>query len=464
MQSDQITNSTDAYRTLDPARGELIERYPWADDAGIESALGAAAKAFLDWRRHAWMARADVLRRAAALLEARALELARIMALEMGKPLAEGEAEARKCAWVCRWYAEHGESLLAPSPAESDGSEAWVRYEPLGPILAIMPWNFPFWQVFRFAAPALAAGNAAVLKHAPSTPRCALAIVDLLLAAGLPEGVFQTLFLSNEQAAQVIADRRVHGVTLTGSTRAGREVASAAGRALKPMVLELGGSDPFIVFADADLEEAVRVGVQSRCQNAGQSCIAAKRFLIEREIFEEFKEAFVASMAARKVGDPVAAGTEMGPLARADLREQLIRQVAAAQAAGADVLCGGIVPDGLGFYYPPTVLAGLPPDAAAAQEELFGPVATLYPFTGEAEALRLANGTVYGLGASLWTRDRERAHRLIPDLDSGSVFVNGLVKSDPRLPFGGAKDSGFGRELAAEGLRAFTNVKSVWVG
>jgi succinate-semialdehyde dehydrogenase/glutarate-semialdehyde dehydrogenase len=338
-----------------------------------------------------------------------------------------------------------------------------VRPEPLGPILAIMPWNFPLWQVFRFAAPALAVGNVGLLKHAPSTPGCALAIEKLLAEAGAPEGVFQSLFLSNEQAARVIEHDAVRGVTLTGSTRAGREVASAAGRALKPLVLELGGSDPFLVFADADLREATRVGVTSRCLNSGQSCIAAKRFLVERSVLDRFLEGFVAAMEAKPVGDPTASGVEIGPLARADLRDRLARQVEAALDQGARALCGGRVPEGEGFFYPPTVLTGLAPDTPAAQEELFGPVAVVYPFETEQQALEIANGTPYGLGASLWTSDRRRMERLIPEITAGSVFVNGLVKSDPRLPFGGVKDSGFGRELAREGLLEFTNIKTVWI-
>ncbi|RMH20140.1 MAG: NAD-dependent succinate-semialdehyde dehydrogenase [Acidobacteria bacterium] len=451
------------YRTLDPTTGQLVESYPTIGDDELEARLEAAARAFDDWRKRPLSERTGVLQRAAELLEQEAREHAATMALEMGKPLAEGVAEAEKCAWACRYYAEHAAAFLQPELHESDGSQAFVRYDPLGPILAIMPWNFPFWQVFRFAAPALAAGNLVLLKHAPGTPRCALALADLLARAGCPEGVFQSLFLSNEQAAEVIADPRVRGVTLTGSTGAGREVASAAGRALKPMVMELGGSDPFIVFADADLEQAVRIGVASRCLNSGQSCISAKRFLVERPILERFTEAFVAGMRGRKMGDPRRGDTDVGPLARADLRDHLARQVADSVARGARALCGGEVPEGAGFFYPPTVLTEVPADAPAAREELFGPVATLIPFASEVEAVAIANATPYGLGASLWTGDPARAERLIPDLESGSVFVNGLVKSDPRLPFGGVKDSGFGRELAREGMLEFVNQKTVWI-
>lgn len=451
------------YQTLDPTTGQLVESYPVATEGEIEACLARAAASFGDWRRRPFGERAGVLLRVAELLEERARELALTAALEMGKTLAEGEAEAKKCAAACRYYAERGEAFLRPVAAESDGSAAFVRYEPLGPVLAIMPWNFPFWQVFRFVAPALAAGNVAILKHASSTPRCALAIARLLAEAGAPDGVFQNLFLARERVPAVIADRRLRGVTLTGSTRAGREVAAAAGKALKPMVMELGGSDPFVIFADADFEKAVAVAARSRCMNAGQSCISAKRFLVEASVFPRFRDAFVAAMETKKVGDPRQEGVDLGPLARADLRDELARQVATAKEQGARILCGGEVPAGPGAFYPPTVFEGLDPRSPAAQEELFGPVAAIYPFADEAEAIAIANATPYGLGTSLWTADRGRIERLVPELESGSVFVNGLVKSDPRLPFGGVKESGFGRELAAEGLREFTNVKTVWI-
>ncbi|HEX9733385.1 MAG TPA: NAD-dependent succinate-semialdehyde dehydrogenase [Thermoanaerobaculia bacterium] len=451
------------YRTLDPTTGKLVETYPLATDAQVEEAIARACSAFAAWRRAGHDERAALLRAVADALQSCAAEHAAVMALEMGKPLVEGEAEAEKCAWACRYYADEAAGFLAPRPHQSDGSQAHVRHDPLGPILAIMPWNFPYWQVFRFAAPALAAGNVALLKHAPNTPRCALEIERLFAVAGAPEGLFQSLFLSNEQAAAVIAHDGVRGVTLTGSTRAGRAVASAAGEALKPMVMELGGSDPFIVFADAAVDEAVKVGVASRCLNGGQSCIAAKRFLVERKVYDRYVAAFVAAIEAKPFGDPRDRANEIGPMARQDLRDHLARQVERAVAAGAEVRCGGEVPDGDGFFYPPTVLTGLSPEAEAAQEEIFGPVATIYAFDDEDEAAAIANATPYGLGASLWTSDRARAERLIPRLDSGSVFVNGLVKSDPRLPFGGVKDSGFGRELAREGILEWVNVKTVWI-
>lgn len=335
--------------------------------------------------------------------------------------------------------------------------------EPLGAVLGIMPWNFPFWQLFRFAAGAWMAGNVVVMKHAPNTPGCARAIVDLLTEAEAPEGMLESLFLDNDQAAKVIADRRICAVSLTGSSRAGRAVAAIAGESLKKVVLELGGSDPFIVFADADLEAAVEVAVTSRCLNNGQSCIAAKRFIVERSIADVFTEQFTQSMRSRIVGDPLERTTQIGPMARADLREALERQVNKSVAMGAKLLCGGECPEGPGFFYPPTVLIDAPATSPARCEELFGPVAMISDFEDEAQALALANETEYGLGASLWTGDDARARRLIGQIETGNVFVNGLVKSDPRLPFGGIKDSGYGRELASAGLLEFTNQKTVWI-
>jgi succinate-semialdehyde dehydrogenase/glutarate-semialdehyde dehydrogenase len=452
------------YRTLNPTTEEQVETFPLSTEANVETSLATAADRFNAWRRNGIQRRAALLFEVAEALESQADALSRLMALEMGKPLAQGVAEAKKCAWGARYYAENAEALLRPDPRDSDGREAMVRYDPLGPILAVMPWNFPFWQFFRFAAPALIAGNVVLLKHAPNTPRCALAIEQLVREAGGPVGVVQNLFLTNEQAARIITDDRVRGVTLTGSTRAGREVASVGGRQLKAMVMELGGSDPFVVFDDADLDQAVRVGVEARCQNNGQSCIAAKRFLVHRSRFADFREAFVAGMAAKRLGDPTDSAVEIGPLARRDLRERLARQVEESVAAGAEVLCGGAPPSGKGFFYPPTVLTAVADGTPAAEDELFGPVAALFPFDDDAEALALANATRYGLGASLWTRDLDRARSLIPEIEAGSVFVNSLVKSDPRLPFGGVKQSGFGRELSREGLLQFVNQKTVWVG
>lgn len=448
------------YRTLDPSKGELIERFDVHPDDAVEAALGSACRAFADWSRRPIGERTAMLDAAAALLEERTRELADTMALEMGKPLAQGEAEVAKCAWVCRYYAENSAAFLAEREVPTGSGRSSVRFAPLGPILAIMPWNFPLWQFFRFAAPALAAGNVVLLKHAPGTPRCGEAIEELMREAGAPEGTVRNLRLTNEQAARVASDRRVRGVTLTGSTRAGREVAAAAGAHLKKSVMELGGSDPFIVFADADLERAVTTGVQARCLNSGQSCIAAKRFLVERRIYDRFRDRFVAAMQAQRVGDPRQGGTDIGPLARADLRDTLAAHVAASVRAGARIVTGGEIPAGPGFFFPPTVIEGSDP-VPAGDAELFGPAAYLVPFGTEEEAVSMANATGYGLGASVWTSDPERAERMVSALEAGSVFVNAMVKSDPRLPFGGTKDSGYGRELGREGQLEFVNVKTV---
>jgi len=451
------------YRSVNPATEEEIASYPIESETAIEGAIGGAQAAFGEFARRPVGERARLLVAVARRLDERTAELARLMALEMGKPLAQGEAEVRKCAWGCRYFAEHGEEFLAPERREAEGAEAWVVSEPLGPLLAIMPWNFPFWQFFRFAAPALVAGNTVLLKHAPSTPDCARAIEGLLRDAGAPEGVLRNVFLSNEQTARVIADDRVAGVTLTGSTTAGRAVAEVAGRHVKHVVLELGGSDPFVVLDDADLNRAVAAAVEGRCQNSGQSCIAAKRILVHDSRLAEFRERFVAAMEALVVGDPRDPGVDVGPLARADLRERLEGQVRASVARGAEILCGGARPMRRGWYYPPTVLARVPAGSPAADEELFGPVATLGSFASDEDAVALANASRYGLGATVWTRDLPRARRLVPAIRAGAVFVNGLVKSDPRLPFGGVRDSGLGRELGREGLLEFVNRKTVWI-
>jgi succinate-semialdehyde dehydrogenase/glutarate-semialdehyde dehydrogenase len=452
------------YESVDPATGRPVERFATATNPELDQAIAAAASAFIAWRERPLAVRTGFLSRIADLLEERAAELAGVMATEMGKPVAEGRAEAGKCAWVCRYYAEHAAAFLAQVHKESDGAGAWVRHDPLGPILAIMPWNFPFWQFFRFAAPALAAGNVTLLKHSPNTPRCARRIEQLVLQAGLPEGVVRNLFLTDDQAATAIADPRVRGVTFTGSTAGGKQVAAVAGAHMKPIVLELGGSDPFIVFDDADLDRALETAVTSRCLNNGQSCIAAKRFLVQGSVFDDFRDGLVERMRSLVMGDPSEPGVQLGPLARRDLRDRLAEQVTRSIAAGAQALCGGTVPDRDGFYYPATVLVDAPPGSPAATEELFGPVATLFSFETEDDAVAGANATGYGLGAGVWTADRNRAERMIRDIESGAVFVNGLVKSDPRLPFGGVKDSGHGRELGREGMLEFVNRKTVWMG
>jgi succinate-semialdehyde dehydrogenase/glutarate-semialdehyde dehydrogenase len=385
------------------------------------------------------------------------------MALEMGKPLAQGVAEAEKCAWVCDYYADQAAAMLADQPRQTDAARSYVRFEAIGPVLAIMPWNFPFWQVFRFAAPALAAGNAGLLKHAPNVSRCALEIEQVFRDAGLPDGLFRSVFLSNEAAAGVIADPRVRAVTLTGSDRAGSQVAEGAGRHLKKTVLELGGSDPFIVLEDADLARAAQIAAEARLQNSGQSCIAAKRFIVVEPIARDFLERFTAAMGARRVGDPLDPAISIGPQARLDLRENLHRQVRESVQRGAQVVLGGQLPEGPGAFYPPTVLTAVQPGMPAFDEETFGPVAAVVRAKDEADAIRIANASQYGLGASVWTADRARGERVAREIEAGSVFVNGLVKSDPRLPFGGVKRSGFGRELSEYGLREFVNIKTVWV-
>ncbi|MCP3979777.1 MAG: NAD-dependent succinate-semialdehyde dehydrogenase [bacterium] len=451
------------YRTLNPATGERIESFPPAGEVELEAALDATDEAFRAWRRVPVEDRCERLARTAGALEEGADELARMMALEMGKPLPQGRAEVFKCAAGCRFYAEQAPAWLADSPRPSDGAAAFVRHEPLGPLLAIMPWNFPFWQFYRFAAPALAAGNTVLLKPAPGTPRCGLAIERIMRRTLGAADAVRTLFLTDGQAADVIRDPRVRGVTLTGSTDAGRAVGRVAGEALKPIVLELGGSDPFVVLDDADLDLAVRVAVAARCQNSGQSCIAAKRFLIQRPVFDEFVQRFVEAMRAQTWGDPCGE-FDLGPLAREDLRDRLACQVDDSVRAGARVLCGGEVPATPGFYYPPTVLVDVPHDCPAAREELFGPVAVVSSFDTDREAIDLANDTEYGLAAGLWTGDAKRAAALLGKIEAGAVFVNGLVKSAPTLPFGGVKASGHGRELSREGLMEFVNLKTVWIG
>jgi succinate-semialdehyde dehydrogenase / glutarate-semialdehyde dehydrogenase len=458
-----MAGSDTAFRTLNPTTGELVETFPNATGAEIQAALDAATKARAAWRTASFEARAEPLRAAAKLLRERAGEHARTMAIEMGKPLAQGEAEARKCADTCDWFADHARDLLAPSDRPSDAAKSYVRFDPLGTVLAVMPWNFPYWQVIRAAAPALMAGNAVILKHAANVPRCARAIEATFREAGLPAGLFASLFVDHKAAMRLLDDRRVAALTLTGSDRAGRELAERAGRALKKCVLELGGSDPFIVLDDADVERAAKVAADARLLNSGQSCIAAKRFIATAGVHDAFLARFLDELRARKVGDPLVTGTDVGPLARHDLRDALHRQVVASRAAGATVVLGGGVPEGPGAFYPVTVVTGAAPGVAAFDEETFGPVAAVVRAADERQAIELANATRFGLGASLWTRDTARAERIAAEIESGCVFVNGLVKSDPRLPFGGIKDSGFGRELSAEGIHEFVNAKTVWI-
>jgi succinate-semialdehyde dehydrogenase/glutarate-semialdehyde dehydrogenase len=450
--------------SVNPATGRTIRSYEPHDTKDIEIRLARAVTAQAEFRSTSFDHRAAILHRAADELESRLPELARLMTLEMGKPIGAAEAEAAKCAWVCRWYADNAARLLADEEVATNARHSFVRFEPLGTVLAVMPWNFPFWQVFRFAAPALAAGNAGLLKHASNVPGCALAIEQVMRAAGAPNGMFQTLLVGSDRVEELVRDPRIRAVTLTGSDPAGRAVARSAGDALKKTVLELGGSDPFVVLEDADLESAISTAVTARTLNNGQSCIAAKRFLVAEPIADEFERRFSVAMGALSVGDPLDPATDVGPLATAAIRDELAAQVAATVDAGGRLLVGGEPLPGPGYYYPPTVVADPPPGSPLRMEETFGPAAAVLRFGSVERAIELANETEFGLGASVWTRDPDSAARFIDGIETGSVFVNGMVASDPRLPFGGVKNSGYGRELAAYGLREFLNIKTVWIG
>jgi succinate-semialdehyde dehydrogenase/glutarate-semialdehyde dehydrogenase len=448
--------------TRNPFTGEIEYRYAYQGRAEVEAALEAARTAFPAWSARALPERGGLVRALGAQLRARREAMASIMTAEMGKLRREALAELDKCASACDYYAAHAQDYLREEPVPTEAVKSVVTYEPIGCVFAIMPWNFPVWQVFRFLAPALMAGNVAVLKHATNVPRCADAILEAARAAGLPAGVFGVLHIDNETAAQVIADPRVQAVTLTGSEAAGRSVAGNAGAHLKKCVMELGGSDPFVVLDDADLEATIPQAIGSRFGNAGQTCIAAKRFIVTPGIADEFVRRFVDAAARLEVGDPGAESTTLAPLARADLREHLQRQVDASLDAGAKLLLGGR--PGAGHAdYPATVLDGVVPGMPAYSEELFGPVASILRARDEADAARLANDTHFGLGASVWSRDRARAEALARQLDAGAVFVNAIVRSDVRLPFGGTKGSGFGRELAGHGIHEFTNIRTIYV-
>ena len=405
-----------------------------------------------------------MMSRAGEILETEKHELGKLMTTEMGKPLKAAVGETEKCAWVCRYYAENAERHLADQVVETDAKKSFVRFQPLGPVLAVMPWNFPFWQVFRFAAPALMAGNVGLLKHASNVPQCALAIEEIFRRAGFAEGTFQTLLIGSDAVEGILNDPRVVAATLTGSEPAGRSVASIAGRQIKKTVLELGGSDPFIVMPSADLEKAVTTAVKARTINNGQSCIAAKRFIVAAEIYDEFERRYVEKMKSLRVGDPMDASTEIGPLATPQLVKDLEEQVRKAVAEGARVLTGGKRPDRPGNFYEPTVLVDTDPQSPASCEEIFGPVATLFRAANIDEAIRIANATPFGLGSAAWTNDPDEQSRFIDEIEAGCVFINGMVASDPRLPFGGVKNSGYGRELAEFGIREFVNIKTVWMG
>ena len=452
-----------AITSINPATGKTIKTYDEMTPEQAAAAVAQAHETWRTWRATSFAERAKPMKKTAEMLRKRKDELAKLMAVEMGKPLMQGAAEAEKCAWACDYYAEHGAAFLADERREADGSRSYVRFEAIGPVLAIMPWNFPFWQVFRFAAPALVAGNAGLLKHAPNVSRCALEIEGVFREAGFPDGLFRAVFLENEAVGSVIADARVRAVTLTGSDRAGSQVAQQAGRHLKKTVLELGGSDPFIVLEDADLVKAAQVAAEARLINSGQSCIAAKRFIVVERVADRFLERFTAEMRTRRVGDPLDPKTQIGPQARLDLRANLHRQVEESVKRGGRLVVGGQLPEGPAAFYPPTVLVAVEPGMPAFDEETFGPVAAVIRARDEGDAIRIANASVYGLGAAVWTEDTKRGERVARDIEAGSVFVNGLVKSDPRLPFGGVKRSGYGRELSEYGLREFTNIKTVWV-
>ena len=451
-------------KTVNPATGETLRTFDELADAELDARIANAAAAAAAYRYTSFDERAVHMQRAADILEKEKREFGRVMTLEMGKPITAAIAEAEKCAWVCRYYAEHAAEQLQDQDVATDAARSYVAYQPLGVVLAIMPWNFPFWQVFRFAAPALMAGNAGLLKHAANVPQCALAIEDIFRRAGFPEDVFQTLLVGSERVAGIISDDRVKAVTLTGSEAAGSSVASQAGKLIKKSVLELGGSDPFIVTPTANLKAAIDTAVKARTVNTGQSCIAAKRFIVHDDVYDEFTAGFVKAMEALVIGDPMDERTQIGPLATEKILADLEKQVDESVRMGARVLTGGQRIDRPGYYYAPTVLADIPEDAPAFGEELFGPVASLFRVSSVHEAIALANATTFGLGSAAWTNDAMEQQLFINDIEAGCVFINGMVASDPRLPFGGIKRSGYGRELGVWGIREFVNVKTVWIG
>jgi succinate-semialdehyde dehydrogenase / glutarate-semialdehyde dehydrogenase len=453
-----------AIASINPTTGETLKTFEALSAEQIEEKLQLAADTFRTYCRTSLEERARMMTRAADILESDKNALAKIMTTEMGKPIKAAVSEAEKCAWVCRYYAENAQRHLADQIVETNAGKSYVKFQPLGPVLAVMPWNFPFWQVFRFAAPALMAGNVGLLKHASNVPQCALAIEEIFTRAGFPRGAFQTLLIGADAVEGILNDERVAAATLTGSEPAGRSVASIAGKQIKKTVLELGGSDPFIVMPSANLDEAVTTAVKARTINNGQSCIAAKRFIVAKEIYEEFERRFVDQMRALRIGDPMEESTDIGPLATPQIVNDLEEQVQKAVAAGARVLTGGKRPDRPGNFFEPTVLVNLDLKAPVSCEEIFGPVAMLFRASGIDEAIQIANSTPFGLGSSAWTNDSKEQAQFIEELEAGSVFINGMVASDPRLPFGGVKHSGYGRELAEFGIREFVNIKTVWIG
>jgi succinate-semialdehyde dehydrogenase / glutarate-semialdehyde dehydrogenase len=452
-----------AIRTLNPATGELIKNFDALSDAEIDSRLQLASDTFRTYRHVPFAEKSPMMRKACEILEADKQKLARIMTLEMGKPIGAAVQEVEKCALACDFYANNAERSLADEKAQSSANRSYVKYQPLGPVLAIMPWNFPLWQCFRFAAPGLMAGNVGLLKHASNVPQCALAIEEVFRRAGFPEGAFQTLLIGSDKVDQIIADPRVVAVTLTGSVGAGSSVASSAGKQIKKTVLELGGSDPFIVMPSANMKRTIETAVQARTVNNGQSCIAAKRFIVHERVADEFLRGFVERMKALKVGDPMDETIEIGPLATKDVLDDLDEQVQATIKAGARALCGGRKDKGTGFFYMPTVLTDIPKESPAYREELFGPVASVFRARNIEEAIDIANDTKFGLGSSLWSNDEDERQIFIDRIEAGMAFINGMVASDPRIPFGGVKQSGYGRELSVHGIREFVNAKTVCI-
>lgn len=449
--------------TINPTTGEIVQTFDALSSEQIDAKLQRAAETFGTYRNTTFAERRSWMTAAAEILDSQKNELGRVITIEMGKPIKGAVGEIEKCAWVCRYYAETAERHLADEVIETNASRSYVHYQPLGPVLAVMPWNFPFWQVFRFAAPALMAGNVGLLKHSSNVPQCALAIENIFLRAGFPTGAFQTLLIGSEDVQKVLEDRRVMAATLTGSEPAGKSVASIAGKQIKKTVLELGGSDPFIVMPSANVEEAATTAVKSRTINNGQSCIAAKRFLVHTTIYDAFETSFVKQMKELKVGYPLNESTDIGPLATDQILKDVDDQVKTSIAAGAMLLTGGKKLDRKGNFYEPTVLTNIPKDSPAYSDEVFGPVAMLFRVRDIDEAIQIANDTNFGLGAAAWTNDEDEQRRFIDEIDAGCVFINGMVASDPRLPFGGVKHSGYGRELSEFGIREFVNIKTVWI-
>lgn len=450
-------------QTLNPATEEVLKTFDELTDDQIEQKLTKAQATFKSWRNTSFSERAEKMNKLARILKDDAKEIGKIMTIEMGKPITQGIAESEKCAWVCEFYAENAEKFLAHEKIETDAGESYIEFDPIGAVLAIMPWNFPFWQVLRFAVPTVMAGNVGILKHASNVPQSSAKIEEIFLQAGFPEGVFQNLHIGSKKVEAIIRDPRIKAVTLTGSEYAGTQVAKVAGEEVKKTVLELGGSDPFIVLEDADIPNTCEIAATSRMISNGQSCIAAKRFIIVESVADEFTKIFVEKFEAMKVGDPLDPDTAVGPVVNKESLEELERQIKESVDKGANILTGGKRIGGKGYFLQPTILGDVKPGMPAYSEEFFGPVASVIVVKDEAEAIKVANATTFGLGASIWTQDIERAKKIVPQIDSGAVFVNGMVKSDPRMPFGGEKRSGYGRELSHYGIKEFVNIKSVWI-